>query len=455
MIRYLRPAIGFILALAIGTFAAVQHANAEGQARVYGTLTDNNGKPLVKVKVFFEAVDIEKRVGPVKTNKKGKFYMTTLDITVAKKWRVVPDLPGYKTVKVSYEIVDSQRNERGKDVLLLGSKQEFPALPFALVGDEGRNVVDMMLAKDADFIQVVRDERRKRSGGTDEAAKAATEVASTPEVKPAPKGSKSVLKQAKSHADAGRHAEAIPLYQQFLAKDPSGNPPAYYYLGKSLVKEGRDTEAEQAFRKGLELKPDMKGAHFFLGDMYLREERYTEAVAELEAEREMNPDSDTVLLSLGVALLNDGRSDEALAVLEQAALINPAKSDPSMYMASIYEKRAGDAGSDSVSRQEHMEKAEEMYQRVVAIDPRNASISFYNIGVRSWNQNRNREAAQAFKKAIEIDPTYADAHRELARALMGVQDFKGAVEHFEEYLKLNPQAADAGEIKSNINLLKS
>jgi tetratricopeptide (TPR) repeat protein len=95
-----------------------------------------------------------------------------------------------------------------------------------------------------------------------------------------------------------------------------------------------------------------------------------------------------------------------------------------------------------------------MYQKVAAIDPRNAAILFYNIGVKAWNENRGKDATKAYQKAVEIDPNYAQAHRELARALMATQDFKGALAHFQEYLKLEPKAPDAKEIQDNIALLK-
>ena len=83
-------AVGWVLASAA---APLQPAYADAIARVRGTVKDINGKPLPKVKVYFEAVNIKKRVGPVTTNKEGVFVIATLDITVAKKWRVIPEMP--------------------------------------------------------------------------------------------------------------------------------------------------------------------------------------------------------------------------------------------------------------------------------------------------------------------------------------------------------------------------
>src|SRR4029078_9360035 len=98
--------------------------------------------------------------------------------------------------------------------------------------------------------------------------------------------------------------------------------------------------------------------------------------------------------------------------------------------------------------------AAERDHRVCAIGARNAAILFYNIGVKAWNENRGKDATKAYQKAVEIDANYAQAHRELARALMAQTDFKGALAHFQEYLKLEPKAADAKEIQDNIAFLK-
>jgi tetratricopeptide (TPR) repeat protein len=444
--------------LAAGTVPAF----AEGLTKVKGKVVDKDGKPMAKVPIYFEAVDIKKTVGPLRTNKEGAYLIATLDRTVAKTWKVVPKLEGYKVVKVTIEIVDSAGDELQKNEVLMGSKQEFPEIQLALVGDEGRNVVDFVLAKDADFVAAVQVEQRKRQAAQAGAAGAAPAAgapaggaapaadAGAPGAPAAPDAAApritpelaQMLQKAKSLADAGNHVQAIELYRSFLAKDPTGNPAAYYYLGKSLFETDDDPTAAQAFSKGLELKQDMKGAHFYLGNIALRDDNATAAAAEYEKELTLSPDSDPVLYNLGQACYKMGDFDRAVAALDRAAVVNPQKPEILMLLATIHEQR-----NDKV-------KADEMYQKVAAIDPHNAAILFFNVGVKAWNENRPKEAVQAYRKAIEIDPSYAQAHRELGTALMASQDFAGALKHFQEYLTLNPKAPDAREIQERIALLK-
>src|SRR2546426_5604901 len=166
MTRTQRTFLAVAAALAMGVAVAPLHpVLAEGITKVWGVVTDTQGKPLPKVKVNFEAVDVKKKVGPVTTNKDGKFFIAALDISVAKKWKVITDFPGYKTVKVHYEIIDSEKQDRGSGDVILGTKQEFPDLQFALPGVVGRNLVNFVMAKEADFAAAVQAERKKKEGG--------------------------------------------------------------------------------------------------------------------------------------------------------------------------------------------------------------------------------------------------------------------------------------------------
>jgi len=427
-------AAAVVMGIVAGTTGDVR---ADAITKVKGLVTDEKGKPVAKVPIYFEAVDITKTVGPVKTNKKGKYVISTLDRSVAKKWRVVPRLKGYKTVKMQFVIIDSSGAELLNGERLIDPKQEHPDFQLALVGNDGKNEFNFMIARDKNYESALRVEKRKAQGGD---AVAEAEVDEGPSA--AALDLAKQLENAKKLTGAGRHDQAIEIYMAFLAKDPKGNPPVYYYLGKSLFGSGDLARAEQSFRQALELQPKMKGCHFYLGNIAVKNEDYALAVTEFEEELGLSPGSDSVLLNLGQARAKAGDGDGALAAFQQAVQVNPEKSEAYLQMAGIYEQRG------------EKDKAEEMYQQVVSLDPKNAALSFYNLGVHAWNENRGKEATQAFRKALELDPTYAVSHRELARALMGLQDFPGALEHFEQYLKLNPTAPDASEIKDSIALLK-
>src|SRR5258706_5228138 len=134
--RFLAAAAAVALTVAV---ASLKPAYADAITKVWGVVTDPQGKPVPKVKINFEGVDVKKKIAPLTTNKDGKFFISALDISVAKKWRGVAELPGYKTVQGHYQIVDSQKADRGRGDVMIGSKQESPEPYFAPTRGASRN----------------------------------------------------------------------------------------------------------------------------------------------------------------------------------------------------------------------------------------------------------------------------------------------------------------------------
>lgn len=449
--------IAAVLLFVAAVLGGTAPARAEGITKVKGVVTDPQGKPVENAPIYLEAQDIKKTVGPIKTNRDGKYLLATLDISVARKWKVEVRMPGYKVVTTTVQIHNSQGSDvQAKAEQALDSKQDFPEISPVLVGDYGFNEIDFIIAKDGEFAtaQQAALKRMKQASagaaGTQAEAGASGGAAAPAEGAPAPAADAAKvpsdltqsLQKAKSLADAGNHAQAIELYRAYLVKDPTSNAAVYYYLGKSLLETGDTSGANQALKKGLELKPDMKGAHYYLGNVAMKEDDAPGALKEYEEEMKLSAESQPLLTNLAQAAAQTGDLDKAIGALDRAVALDPQKPEPLMQLAAVYEQKGDKA------------KADETYQKVAAIDPHNAAVLFFNVGVKAWNQNRSKEALAAYQKAIEIDPTYAQAHRELGRALMAQQDFKGALTHFQEYLKLSPSAPDAKEIQDNIALLK-
>jgi len=183
MTKLSRKVIRWGLACLAGTLltlAAGKPAHAEVTAKVTGVVTDDSGNPLEKVEVWFENATIQgKRVGPVKTSKKGKYTYPYLDISIEPLWRVVPKLPGYLVLKVNYRLVDSQRNDRGANEAILNTKQEFPSIKPVPVGDVGVNEVNFVMVKEADFNNALRQAVATKQGGSPATPSAAPAAGAT------------------------------------------------------------------------------------------------------------------------------------------------------------------------------------------------------------------------------------------------------------------------------------
>ena len=86
------------------------------------------------------------------------------------------------------------------------------------------------------------------------------------------------------------------------------------------------------------------------------------------------------------------------------------------------------------------DKAAELMAAAEAGGGADANVQF-SAGVVHLNAGRQAEAAAAFKKAIAIDASLADAHYHLGTIAVGQNNAAEAVTHLEKYLSLNPTNA--------------
>jgi len=103
-------------------------------------------------------------------------------------------------------------------------------------------------------------------------------------------------------------------------------------------------------------------------------------------------------------------------------------------------------------------------KKAADLDPANGGKYYYNLGAILVNSGQNDAAGEAFKKAIELTPTYADAYYQYGVTLVGkaqigsdgkVTPVPGTVEAFNKYLELQPTGPYAQPSKDMLATLGS
>src|SRR4051812_17663056 len=102
-------------------------------------------------------------------------------------------------------------------------------------------------------------------------------------------------------------------------------------------------------------------------------------------------------------------------------------------------------------------------KKAADLDPQNAGKYYYNLGAILVNSGQSEAAGEAFKKAIELTPTYADAYYQYGVTLVGqakidtatgkVTPVPGTIEAFQKYLELQPNGQWAAASKEMLTSL--
>ncbi len=111
----------------------------------------------------------------------------------------------------------------------------------------------------------------------------------------------------------------------------------------------------------------------------------------------------------------------------------------------------------ALAAQKKFTEAQAELQKAAQLDPTNGGKYYYNMGAVLVNTGQLDPAGDAFKKAIELDPNYADAYYQYGITLMGkattgsdgkMVPVAGTAEAFNKYLQLAPDGRDAEVAKA-------
>jgi len=116
----------------------------------------------------------------------------------------------------------------------------------------------------------------------------------------------------------------------------------------------------------------------------------------------------------------------------------------------------------ALARGNKIPEMQEALAKAVELDPTNAGRYQYNLGAVLTNSGQQDAACNAFKKALEVDPNYADAHYQYGICLTGKAVAKpdgsltfpeGTSQAFQKYLELKPDGPFAEPAKSMLQTM--
>lgn len=233
-----------------------------------------------------------------------------------------------------------------------------------------------------------------------------------------------ILRRAIASHQAGRLAEAEPLYRAVLDAAPQQFD-ALHLLGVLQHQQDRSAEAADLIAAALRERPDDPVALTNRSAALNALARFDEAIADCDRALAGKPDHAEAHNNRALALRGLGRVQEALAACERALRLKPGYAD-------AYNNRGL-----ALQALRRVEAALGSYDTALQLDPRHFD-ALNNRGIALFEQNRLDEALACFDRALAIRPNHAHAHWNRAQVLLLTGDFaRGWPEH-EWRLASNP-----------------
>ena len=238
-----------------------------------------------------------------------------------------------------------------------------------------------------------------------------------------------------------RNREAKEYYFEALNENPKDKK-ALIALAKILQSEKNYDKARDYLLEAAILDPSDAEPLFLTGQLYLESGRNEQALKQFERVIVVNPHFPLAHYFAGRALLAFGRLDQALDMAKKERLINPDIPESFLLAAETYYKK------------EQYNSCTEEYKMVLTKGLKTADI-FIKMA-RCYRLLGNLDSALTMlTEAERLESGNFNIYKELG-ALYHIRGaYIKAVESYQKYLQLNPQAKDKIFIESQINAIQT
>jgi Flp pilus assembly protein TadD len=202
---------------------------------------------------------------------------------------------------------------------------------------------------------------------------------------------------------------------------------SHYDLALTLKLKDQLPAAVAEMKKAIELDPKLVDAYYTLGITLWQQGEFPVAVEQLRKAVELKPDYAEAYYTLGTVLKQMNQLPEAARALREAIRLQPQFAGAHTTLGAVLRQMGDDAGAES-----EKQLGETLVKQ--KIGDQGATFAT-NSGKRMLSAGDLDGAISQFRNAIQLSPSYAQAHYQLALALsrkgeksQAAQEYKKAAE---------------------------
>ena len=218
----------------------------------------------------------------------------------------------------------------------------------------------------------------------------------------------SYLKKGNQLLEEGNLEEAIAAFRRAIELNPDLSW-CYHHLGEALAKLGQFEEAIASYRHAIELNPNFSWSYHHLGDALYQQQQWDESVVAFRSAIELNPEHFGSWYGLGQGLVNLGQLDEAIAAYEQAIKLNPDANWIHYRLGEVLQQRIPLDLEDAIAS----------YRRCIELNP---------------------DDVQAYRNLLEIQPDNFEVWLQLGKTLVKLRQWEDAIGCFRQSCELEPNS---------------
>ena len=190
--------------------------------------------------------------------------------------------------------------------------------------------------------------------------------------------------------------ERVRVLKEAVAEEPH-EPNWHGFLGQTYLQMRQFEHAKDALENGIRLHPDSPVLRYTLGLVYLNQQNFKKAIPVLEKAVALKQDYDQAYLNLGIAYRENGQVKKSIDAIKKSIAILPGGLKSQLNLAA------------SLERDKQFDAAVDAYKECLKLDDQSAEVHFLFGRLLSERREYANDAKKLLSKAIEIDPTFAEA----------------------------------------------